>query len=59
MRPRGEPTTAISVNLKDSILQKINEKCPKVNRSLLINNTFSYILEQEDHFILDFCKKQS
>lgn len=58
MRPIGEPTTAISVNLKDSILQKIKEKCPNANRSLLINNTFAYILEQEDHFIQDFCKKQ-
>jgi len=46
-----------SLRIKPEILQKIQEKCPNVNRSLLINNVFDYILSQNENLILEFCRK--
>lgn len=48
-----------SLLIRQDILEKINEKCPNVNRSLLINNVFDYILSQNDELIQEFCKKNN
>lgn len=48
-----------SLRLSDQIIQKLNEKCPNANRTLLINNLFDYILSQDNDLILEFCKKRS
>jgi hypothetical protein len=51
--------TGTSIRLKNTILQKIEEKCPGANRSLIINNVFDYLLAQNDDLILEFTKKQT
>jgi hypothetical protein len=50
-------TKSTSLRIPESILQKIEEKCPNVNRSRLISNVFEYILSQSDEVIADFIKK--
>lgn len=47
----------ISFRLSDDVIQKLNEKCPNISKSLIINNLFEYILSQNDELILEFCKK--
>jgi len=49
---------ATSLRIPEHILQKINEKCPNVNKSLLITNVFDYILSQDNDLILEFTKKR-
>lgn len=50
-------TKGTSLRIKPEILQKLDEKCPNVNKSLLINNLFEYILLQDGNLILEFCRK--
>lgn len=50
-------TKTTSIRIRPDILEKINEKCPNVNRSLLINNIFDYIFSQNNDVILSFTKK--
>lgn len=52
-------TRCTSIRIKPEILQKIQEKCPDANRSLILNNVLDYLLAQNDDLILEFTKKQT
>jgi len=43
-----------SVRLNQIVRQKLNEKCPEVNLSQLLNRVLEYILEQDDTIINEF-----
>lgn len=49
----------ITIRLTNNVRQKLDEKCPDANKSLMINNVFDYLLAQKDDLILEFTKKRS